>query len=78
MSGVMFPRWDRAQRDAKFASLRARQAREAFALSPEQRLSVAAALVEAARALAEGPRAEHPEDDEALALFRALKARRGG
>lgn len=70
----MYPHWSREVRDARFAELRRRQARESAALSPEARLARADQLLRSVRALRGNGRVVGGGTDETLELWRSLRA----
>lgn len=75
MGSVLFPRWDRETRDARFAELRRRQAREAAQATVAERLARADALLQAARALAPRQQGTDLGTDEDVELWRRVRAR---
>ncbi len=79
MGSALFPRWDRETRDARFAELRRRQAREAGQATVQERLARADALLRSARELSpRGPGTDPGTDlgtDETVELWRRMRAR---
>jgi len=68
----MFPNWDKARRDERFAELRKRQAVRAFSMTPAERLARADELLAFARE--HGTSARGRGTDETPEQWRAIRA----